>query len=172
MFKLIVVTLAVFAAVLQIFGGSERRPEVAREAAPGLTLATFMGTAEPIDETSLDREPLLSEAEAIAIAVAAGNSARSEREAAPKTYRAQELARTIELKTSVQTDTPTKWVVSASRVNVRQGPGTSNAVIAQVTLGTEAQILDRKNGWAQIQTQDGGTSGWISGKFLEEKTPS
>ena len=43
MFKLIVVTLAAFVAVLQIFGDPARKPEVARAAPEGMTLAAFVG---------------------------------------------------------------------------------------------------------------------------------
>ena len=56
-------------------------------------------------------------------------------------------------------------------MNLRQGPGTGNAVVAQVTRGMEAEVLESQNGWYQIRTADGSLSGWISGKFLTEKQP-
>ena len=73
---------------------------------------------------------------------------------------------------AVEEPKPVKaWFVTGSRVNVRQGPGTGNAVVGQVTQGMEAQVLETRDGWMQIVTKDGGASGWISGRFLEERQP-
>ena len=63
------------------------------------------------------------------------------------------------------------WYVTGSRVNLRGGPGKSNAVVGQVTFGAEAEVLTDKDGWFQIRLADGSASGWIFGKFLGEKLP-
>ena len=173
MFRLIVVTLAAFVAVLQIFGDPARKPEVSRELPEGFTLASLVGSSEPVEETPLVAQPRLSEAKAIEMALAAGKAARDDRSAnPPKRLGAQgsELVAAVE-EVAAPASEPDYWYVSGSKVNLRQGPGTGNAVVAQVTLGTEALVLDARDGWMQIQTRDGATSGWIFGKFLNAQKP-
>ena len=180
MFKLIVVTLAAFYVILHVFGDPSRRPAVTRDAPAALTLASLIGVDEKIVETSLAPEPLLSDAEAIALAVEAGARVRREKESGPQVVTLRGVPEVIEVAAvdSDQLEAPVieaapvaKWFVSGTRVNLRQGPGTSNAVVTQVTLGTEAEVIDRQNGWMQIVTTDGATTGWISGKFLKEQAP-
>lgn len=173
MFRLIVLTLAAFVAVLQIFGDPARKPEVSRAAPEGLTLANFVGVSPEVEEVPLAVQPRISDAEAIEMALAASKLARDDRAAnPPRRLGAQgvELAAAVEEATATQVE-PEYWYVSGSKVNLRQGPGTGNAVVAQVTQGTEALVLDRRDGWMQIETRDGGTSGWIFGKFLNEQKP-
>ncbi len=175
MFKLLVVTLAAFFAVLQIFGDPARRPEVSRTEPEGLTLASFATVAEKVDEISLAPQPRFSEAEAIAMALDAGKEARESRDTNPTLRRGSvELAAATEAVNEVapvEAAQPDFWYVSGSRVNLRQGPGTGNAVVAQVTFGTEALVLDSRDGWMQIETTDGATTGWIYGDFLNDKKP-
>lgn len=181
MFKLIVVTLAAFFIILQAFGDSSRRPVVTREAPAALTLASMIGLGEKIEETSLAPEPLLSDAEAIALAVEAGERVRKEKNSGPQAVTLRGVPEVIKVAavTPDQSEVPVvevapvaKWFVTGTRVNLRQGPGTSNAVVTQVTLGTEAEVIDSRNGWMQIVTTDGAATGWISGKFLKEQAPS
>lgn len=177
MFKWIVVTLAAFVIILQVVGDPSRRPAVTRDAPVALTLASMIGLNDPIAETSLEAEPLLSDADAVSLAIEAGKRVRLEQttgsrkillRGTPGAVQPVQVAATVE-KT---VDTPVAtWVVSGSRVNLRQGPGTSNAVVTQVTFGTEAEVIGAQNGWMQIVTADGATTGWISGKFLIEQAP-
>ena len=175
MFKLIVVTLAAFVAVLQIFGDPARRPvEVARAAPERLSLAAFVGVAETIEEVRVAPALSVSDSEAVAMAMAASRAVREGRLAKPARNRdaeAVELAAAVEEVVEVAATDAVYWYVSGSRVNLRQGPGTGTAVVAQVTEGTEALVLDARDGWMQIQTRDGATSGWIFGKFLNERKP-
>ena len=180
MFKLIVVTLAAFFVILQVFGDPSRRPAVTREAPAALTLASLIGVDEKIEETSLEPEPLLSEADAIALAVEAGKRVRQERKSGPQAVTLRGVADVIKVAAvnpdqseaaAIEAAPVAKWLVSGTRVNLRQGPGTSNAVVTQLTLGTEAEVIDSQNGWMQIVTTDGATTGWISGKFLKEQAP-
>ncbi len=178
MFKLIVVTLAAFFVVLQVFGEQSRRPVVTREAPAALTLASMVGMNDRIDEVSLEPEPLLTESDAIALAIEAGAKARLEQKSSYQTVALRGVPKAIDPEQGVENAEPVAktpivtWVVSGNRVNLRQGPGTSNAVVTQVTLGTEAEVIGSKNGWMQIVTVDGDTTGWISGKYLKEQTPS
>lgn len=167
MFKLIVATCAALYAILLIFGDEARRPdEVARTDTPQLSVIT--PAALPV----LERRPALtsdiSEREAVELAIAAGKAIREERRtAAPRTI-AVALTDAVEPQAAPEMS---YWYVTGSRVNLRGGPGTSNAVVGQVTFGAEAEVLTDKDGWYQIRLADGSASGWIFGKFLGEKLP-
>lgn len=171
MFKLIVVTLAAFVAVLQIFGDPARRPEVSRPAAEGFTLASLIGGAVEVEREPATPQPLMSDEEAIRLALDAGKAARGEKTVAPRNLIVKAVAEAVTDDATGTVVEPSYWYVSGNRVNLRQGPGTGNAVVAQVTLGTEAEVLDARDGWMQIVTRDGATSGWISGQFLKERKP-
>ncbi len=68
---------------------------------------------------------------------------------------------------------PTRWqVVGASALNVRDGPGTDQPVVAQlaageVVAGTGATETAAGATWVELQLEDG-TTGWASARFLEE----
>ena len=116
----------------------------------------------------------MSDAEAVEMAMAASRTVREDRTANPTFRRGAEtteLVAAVEEAVEAATSEAEFWYVSGSKVNLRQGPGTGNAVVAQVTLGTEALVLDARDGWMQIETTDGATSGWIFGKFLKDQKP-
>jgi uncharacterized protein YgiM (DUF1202 family) len=57
--------------------------------------------------------------------------------------------------------------VSASRVNMRQGPGTDFNVVAKLTLGTEVEVLrDQGDGWVKLRVVDSGRVGWMADHLL------
>ena len=99
------------------------------------------------------------------MAIAAGAAIREERRSAPQNtfvMAQQELRAEPEM---------AYWYVTGSRVNLRGGPGTGNAVVGQVTFGTEAEVLTDRDGWYEIRLADGSASGWIFGRFLNEELP-
>lgn len=174
MFKLIAVTLAAFYVVLTVFGDESRRVDIDTTQAITdnvslTTLASFAQTEE-IEVARLGPDDL-SEAEAVAMALEAGRAYRAERQTTPL------RGAPVIAKASATTDAPAAteqsaadiWEVTGSRVNLRAGPGTGNAVVGQLSLGAEAEVLGEGDGWYQIRTVDGGTSGWIYGKFLAQK---
>lgn len=56
--------------------------------------------------------------------------------------------------------------VSASRVNLRNGPGTGFGVVTQLDRDTQVEILqDDGSGWVRLRPVDGGPEGWIA-EFL------
>lgn len=56
--------------------------------------------------------------------------------------------------------------VTASRVNVRGGPGTNFNVIAQVVRNDEVEVLrSDENGWVRLRTPEGQV-GWMAERFL------
>ena len=171
MFRLIAATLAALYGILYVFGDESRRPEEVARAEPlGFELVSV--AAMPVDWTP---EPLyvseVSDREAIDLALAAGKTIREERRAQPARPVALAAIEPDATETKEVVPAATYWYVTGSRVNLRQGPGTGNAVVTQLTLGTEAEVLDRQGGWVQIRTADGSVSGWMSGKFLVDKRP-
>ncbi|CEN89282.1 SH3-domain-containing protein [[Clostridium] sordellii] len=66
------------------------------------------------------------------------------------------------------TETPStgkKATVTASALNVRSGPSTSNGVIGTVYKGNTVEILENSNGWSKIKTSSGQV-GWASSQYL------
>ncbi|MGI6631437.1 MAG: SPOCS domain-containing protein [Bacillota bacterium] len=55
--------------------------------------------------------------------------------------------------------------VTANLVNVRQGPGMTYAVIAQVNSGTTVQVLQLQAGWVKVRLANN-REGWISSQFV------
>jgi len=58
-------------------------------------------------------------------------------------------------------------VVTGSRVNMRNGPGTSYQVLSQLVRGDEAEVLqDPGNGWLKIRVNDTGRVGWMAERLM------
>lgn len=56
--------------------------------------------------------------------------------------------------------------VTGTGVNVRAGPGTHYAIIAQLDMGTQVTVLGVEDGWARVRLADG-REGYISTQFVE-----
>ncbi|MGL5346210.1 MAG: SH3 domain-containing protein [Peptostreptococcaceae bacterium] len=56
-------------------------------------------------------------------------------------------------------------VVTASTLNVRSGPSTSNSVITKAYKGDKVEIIESSNGWHKIKLSNGKT-GWSSGDYI------
>ncbi|MEM7719575.1 MAG: SH3 domain-containing protein [Pseudomonadota bacterium] len=170
MFRLIAVTLAALYVILNVYGDADLRPDdVARSNTPGLHFATAPTLAE-----GEPRAPVLittlSESEAIDRAIAEGRAVRDGR------HRSSTPAPKEEVRQTATAAQPTAevidyWYVTGSRVNLRGGPSTSNAVVGQVTQGMEAEVLSDRDGWYEIRLADGSGTGWIFGSFLEGPRP-
>ncbi|MEM6539085.1 MAG: SH3 domain-containing protein [Pseudomonadota bacterium] len=173
MFRLIVAALATLYVVLLVFGDESRRQEGVTRAEP-LGLSVISATELPdADDTPRVLVTSISDREAIEQAMAAAKSLRAERALAgikgpvtTATNQTKSQDKPVVAKAPLQL-----WYVTGSRVNLREGPSTSNAVIGQVTRGSEAEVLGDQNGWYQIRLANGSVSGWISGQFLNEKKP-
>lgn len=172
MFKYLVACVAALYCVLILFGNESRRPEVARQSqddVTGFSLASFK-----LPEVEAPR-PLLSsgitEAQAVQIAMQAGRDHRANR--VPSNLRGVVAA--IEPRNDVTeaaaAETAELWYVTGTRVNLRSGPGTGNAVVGQMVLGDAAEVLDDQNGWYQVRAEDGRVTGWIFGEFLTDSRP-
>lgn len=178
MFRLLVVTVVAIYGILHVYGDPDRRPEpVARASALEVELipAAYLPSDEqPVATTYVSP---ISEGEAVRIALEAGADIRRSRTAAVLRGAVPVLAAPDAASVEVASATPTVitdavaaaalWSVTGTRVNLRSGPGTSNAVVGQVVQGMQAEMLAEANGWYQIRSTDGATSGWIFGKFLQ-----
>jgi hypothetical protein len=56
--------------------------------------------------------------------------------------------------------------VIATSLNVRSGPGTTNAIVASLAKDATATLIEVQGDWTQIRLEDG-TLGWAATKFLE-----
>jgi N-acetylmuramoyl-L-alanine amidase len=76
--------------------------------------------------------------------------------------RYKRLLMTTQNDRSVDSD---KYEVAASRLNVRNGPGTSFEVINSVSRGQIVEVIDKRNDWARIDI-DGNDDGWVSDAYI------
>ena len=167
MLKYLVAAAAAIYFVMLIFGDEGRRSDATQDVqdeAAGLSLATFAPLES--DETAKELTSEFTDAEAVEVAIQAGRFHREERQEAPL----RGLVAAIEDDTG-QEEIASNWYVSGERVNLRAGPGTGNAVVAQLKRGDPATVLSDRDGWYQIRTADGSVSGWIFGKFLTDQMP-
>jgi len=62
--------------------------------------------------------------------------------------------------------------VTGTRVNLRAGPSTDNAIVAALDQGTATEfIAEAPDGWFQIRDQATGAVGFMSGDFLSPTQP-
>ena len=62
--------------------------------------------------------------------------------------------------------------VRASRVNIRQGPGTNYSVLTRLLANDKVVVLeDSGTGWLRLKVDDNGRVGWIAASLLTKKAP-
>jgi SH3-like domain-containing protein len=74
-------------------------------------------------------------------------------------------ARAAPAPTEDASDTPAPDIrtITASRVNMREGPGTQYGVLGRLTLGDEVEVLsDPGTGWVRLRPLAGGPEGWMA----------
>ncbi|MGR3621851.1 SH3 domain-containing protein [Pseudophaeobacter sp.] len=60
--------------------------------------------------------------------------------------------------------------IRASRVNMRQGPGTIYPVLTRLLAGDEVLVIeDSGTGWLQLRTQNGNKVGWVAASLVSQK---
>ncbi len=57
-------------------------------------------------------------------------------------------------------------VAGTSVLNIRSGPGTSYPVVGVLRGGESIRVVRFNRGWAQVQSDDGYLTGWVSGRYL------
>ena len=76
-------------------------------------------------------------------------------------------AETSELQPEASTQEQNILFVGDSRLNLRTGPGTDNAVLVTMNPGTELLLLSTGDeGWVQVKISDSGLQGWTAEEFL------
>lgn len=63
-------------------------------------------------------------------------------------------------------DAPERYVVTASLLNLRAGPGRQHAVLALLRQGDEVDLLALQDGWARVQIAGRAPGGWVSRDYL------
>ncbi len=62
--------------------------------------------------------------------------------------------------------------VTGSRVNLRSGPSTANAVVMSLGFGAEAELIEEmSNGWTHIRDLESGRAGYMAARFLSPTQP-
>jgi hypothetical protein len=60
-------------------------------------------------------------------------------------------------------------IVASTRVNMRQGPGTSFDVLDTLDGGTQAEVLEvNESGWARVEVLTTGQVGWMAERLLTD----
>ncbi len=60
--------------------------------------------------------------------------------------------------------------ITATRVNMRDGPGTTYPILARLSLGHEVEVLgDSGNGWLRLRTLPEQQAGWISASLVSKE---
>jgi len=169
MIRLTVATLAALYTLLYVFGDDTRRPaeSVSRAEAPALGLS-LAGYLPDLPEDRTVTQGRVSDREAIRKALEAGQFARDQHKSEP--MRGSVVPASVDAMKvpAVSADT---WYVTGERVNLRDGPGTSNPVVGQAIFGMAAEVLDDRDGWYRVRLADGAVTGWIFGRFLNEERP-
>ena len=61
--------------------------------------------------------------------------------------------------------------VTGTRVNMRNGPGTTYPVIERLTLGNDVEVLDDSGtGWLRLRSIKGQNIGWIAASLISKKS--
>jgi N-acetylmuramoyl-L-alanine amidase len=55
--------------------------------------------------------------------------------------------------------------VTASALNLRKGPATSNPIVVTLNKGLKLSVIDQSNGWYKVKTP-AGTLGWVIGTYV------
>ena len=174
MLKLSVATLAAMYLIAISVGDAPESEVVARGADPAFetTFVSLVGAAaaSTFDPTAQVIEPAkLSDAEAIELALATGADLRGARQSTNTLLGTGAVQQVAALgQDAAPAPAAEYWSVTGSAVNLRAGPGTANDVVAKLSLGTEAEVLEEGNGWYRIRTADGAIDGWIFGKYLSK----
>ncbi|MDJ0826554.1 MAG: SH3 domain-containing protein [Rhodobacter sp.] len=128
--------------------------------------APVAAEVEVAKEEALDLTGVLPTSMQIDVAVAEAVAATEEE---PITLVAAPAA---DLTSDPQEAEPRIVYVTGSRVNMRAGPSTQNAVIGRLVRGAEAEVIaEAPNGWMQIRDIATGTEGFMSGDFLSPVNP-
>ena len=148
-------TLLLIAAIVVTFSVAGQDPNIEMGSDAGMDV-----TRADTDLTDPGTLALNDEAGAIARAIAATDNVDSATVA--------DMAETVALVQPAAAATPTSLaIVNATRVNLRAGPSTANAVMDQALRNQQVQIFEQTpDGWARVRVMETGTTAWIYDRFL------
>lgn len=72
---------------------------------------------------------------------------------------------------AVPAPAPIVGTTTDANVNLRKGPGTKHAVIAQLPSGTTMEVIGQQSGWYRVATARG-TVGWVIDDFFSVAAPA
>ncbi len=64
-------------------------------------------------------------------------------------------------------DSPERYVVTASLLNLRGGPGRVHGVLAQLARGVTLDLLEVRDGWALVSVVGRALTGWVSRDYVQ-----
>lgn len=171
---MLVGTVAAIMIVLSAFGGADsdaRRSDTAKASEP---VEIPQSKAAPVDEApQLVVELPPDEAETEVVDPESQTPEKMQEFPGPALRPSPEYAdetEVAEVASHADADTATLYV-TGSKVNLRAGPTTNDAVIGTVSLGDAVVSLGSADGgWVNVQTQDG-RIGYLSGSFLSTTAP-
>lgn len=139
-------------------------------------------------QAQADPAPQLAQAEAAPVAVAPHDPTKIVAKAAstpqienaalitpviPRTRmpgpRLKPAPETRPIETPAKSDGASLWKVTASALNVRSGPSTSDRTVDSIRRGEEVLLVSESGGWAHVRIEGDGVDGWVSKRYL---TPS
>ncbi|MGL4322198.1 MAG: SH3 domain-containing protein [Paracoccaceae bacterium] len=181
MFKLIALLCAAMFTVLLIGGEDRGQLRPGLENAPAITAESTPAPAE--------QAPVLVAAAPVAAADAAPAEVASvsapvtvESATTPETEAA--ITETVFSLANYSNEAPVEAApvepqtagdlayVDAQSVNVREGPGTQNAVLTKLTRGEAVTIVSTDDtGWARIRLEGDGIEGFMSMEYLSATAP-
>lgn len=84
----------------------------------------------------------------------------------------QPVAPRVEPVARPEPEGPDVRFVRASRVNMRQGPGTNYSVLTRLLANDKVIVLeDSGTGWLRLKVDKSGRVGWIAASLLSKKAP-
>nr|WP_111299722.1 SH3 domain-containing protein [Paracoccus saliphilus] len=163
---LMLVTLVTWFTVLMVYGNGNLRADRRPAPAPQASAAQDAGAPDLPDQPA---RPAPEEAPSQIIPAASQTAARVQRFPGPPLEPSPEHADQAPESRESAAEGPVLYV-TATRVNMRSGPGTNHPVISGIDRGTAVQALGPVGDWVQIRVP-GGQTGFASGQFLSPEAP-
>lgn len=135
--------------------------------APDVAMASFVPVATPAPaEAPAQAQP----APAAAVETVAA-PASAEPAPAPVLEPAQDAVFSLADTPAADASAALRWV-SASAINVREGPGTSHGVAGRLTRGEAVTVVaDAGDGWVRIRIEGDGLEGFVAARLLTDSAP-
>ncbi len=170
MIRLTAMLVVCLFGVMMVAGGAPDRPQGSDQPAEAVRAAP-----DPVlvaQEGAQPRLALADEAAAVALALEAGEKGPGP--AGPAAVEAavpdDAAADGAAVAAAAPGEAAETRYVTGSRVNLRAGPSTADAIVGQADAGAAATVIgERPDGWVNIRLD--GAEAWIFGRFLDVRRP-